>query len=178
MNLLSQTELLEKGPLCHPRNLHRIPILGSLSMVQLHIMASFPVSPRKEKQLFERMRALGVREQDIEEQFVRSSGAGGQKVNKASTCVVLHHRPSGVRVRCQKERSQALNRFLARRILLDKIEAKLKGAEMAAEQKAAKIRRQKRKRSRRAKQRMLAEKRRQSEKKSLRAPVRPANYDD
>ena len=140
-------------------------------------MASFPVSSKKEKQLFERMRTLGVRERDIEEQFVRSSGAGGQKVNKVSTCVLLHHRPSGVRVKCQKERSQALNRFLARRILLDKIEVKLKGANTAEEQKIAKIRRQKRKRSRRAKLRMLGDKHRQAEKKSLRAPVRPANYD-
>ncbi len=123
------------------------------------------------------MQALGVRERDIEEQFVRSSGAGGQKVNKVSTCVLLHHRPSGVRVKCQKERSQALNRFLARRILLDKIEVKLKGANTAEEQKIAKIRRQKRKRSRRAKLRMLGDKHRQAEKKSLRAPVRPANYD-
>ena len=123
------------------------------------------------------MRTLGVRERDIEEQFVRSSGAGGQKVNKVSTCVLLHHRPSGVRVKCQKERSQALNRFLARRILLDKIEVKLKGANTAEEQKIAKIRRQKRKRSRRAKLRMLGDKHRQAEKKSLRAPVRPANYD-
>ncbi len=123
------------------------------------------------------MRALGVRERDIEEQFVRSSGAGGQKVNKVSTCVLLHHRPSGVRVKCQKERSQALNRFLARRILLDKFEAKLKGIKTAKEQIVAKIRRQKRKRSRRAKLRMLGDKHRQAEKKSLRAPVRPANYD-
>ncbi len=123
------------------------------------------------------MRTLGVRERDIEEQFVRSSGAGGQKVNKVSTCVLLHHRPSGVRVKCQKERSQALNRFLARRILLDKIEVKLKGANTAEEQKAAKIRRQKKRRSRRAKLRMLGDKHRQAEKKSLRAPVRPANYD-
>ncbi len=123
------------------------------------------------------MRTLGVRERDIEEQFVRSSGAGGQKVNKVSTCVLLHHRPSGVRVKCQKERSQALNRFLARRILLDKIEAKLKGAKTAKEQIAAKIRRQKRRRSRCAKLRMLDTKHRQAEKKSLRAPVRPENYD-
>ncbi len=140
-------------------------------------MAFFAVSPEKEKKLFESMQALGVREKDIEEQFVRSSGAGGQKVNKASTCVMLHHRPTGVRVKCQMERSQALNRFLARRILLDKIAARLTGAKSAEGQKAAKIRRQKRKRSRRAKLRILAEKRHQAEKKSFRAPVRPEDYD-
>ena len=140
-------------------------------------MTPFPVSPNKEKQLSERMLALGVREQDIEEQFVRSSGAGGQNVNKVSSCVVLYHRPSGVRVKCQKERSQALNRFLARRILLDKIEAKLRGIQSAEEQKAAKIRRQKRRRSRRAKSRMLDEKHHQAEKKGLRAAVRPEHYD-
>jgi len=141
-------------------------------------MALNIVSPGKEKSLLERMQALGVREQDIEEQFVRSSGAGGQKVNKTSSCVVLHHRPTGIRVKCQQERSQALNRFLARRILLDKIETKLRGAESAEQQEIAKIRRQKRKRSRRAKQKLLADKRHQAEKKSSRAGVRPEHYED
>lgn len=140
-------------------------------------MAVFPVSSSKEKRLLERMQALGVRENDIDEQFIRSSGAGGQNVNKVSSCVVLHHRPTGLRVRCQKERSQALNRYLARRLLLDKVESMRRGAAAEQEQKIARIRRQKRKRSRRAKLRLLADKRRQGEKKSLRAAVRP-NPDD
>jgi protein subunit release factor B len=135
-------------------------------------MALFPVSAAKESQLIERMRALGVREQDIDEQFVRSSGAGGQNVNKVSSCVLLHHRPSGIRVRCQKERSQALNRYFARRLLLDKIEAASQGKAQDEAARIAKIRRQKHRRSRRAKQRLLADKHRRSEKKSLRAPVR------
>jgi len=140
-------------------------------------MASFPVSSDKERQLAERMLALGVREQDIDENFVRSSGAGGQNVNKVSSCMVLHHRPTGIRVKCQQERSQGLNRFLARRVLLDKIEAKMRGTVAAEEQRIEKIRRQKRKRSRRAKQRMLDDKQRQSEKKQRRAGVRPDRDD-
>ena len=141
-------------------------------------MALFPISSGKEKQLLERMQALGVREQDIDEQFVRSSGAGGQNVNKVSSCVVLHHRPTGTRVRCQKERSQALNRYLARRLLLDKIENAIQGQASDEAQRIAKIRRQKRKRSRRAKLRLLADKRHQGEKKSLRAPVRADRNSD
>lgn len=99
-------------------------------------MASFPVSSDKEKQLAERMQKLGVREQDIDERFVRSSGSGGQNVNKVSSCVMLLHRPTGIQVKCQQERSQGLNRFLARRLLLDKIEAKLIGAITAQQQKS------------------------------------------
>jgi protein subunit release factor B len=130
----------------------------------------FSASPEKERALLARMRALGVREDDLEEHFVRSGGRGGQNVNKVATCVVLRHVPSGILVKCQRERSQALNRFLARRTLLDKLEARERGAAAAVAQERARIRRQKRRRSRHAKEKVLAAKRAQSEKKAARRP--------
>jgi protein subunit release factor B len=130
----------------------------------------FAVSADKERALLARMHQLGVREADLEEQFVRARGRGGQNVNKVSTCVILRHAPSGIVVRCERERSQALNRFFARRDLLDRIEARERGAAAAAAAERTRIRRQKRRRSRRAKEKMLASKRAQSEKKALRRP--------
>src|SRR5438477_10527958 len=118
-------------------------------------VSTFPVSPEKEDQLARRMAALGVREADLEESFVRSGGHGGQNVNKTATCVMLLHRPTGLQVKCQATRQQGLNRFFARRLLLDKIEALQKGYISARRAEAEKIRRQKRRRNRRAKERML-----------------------
>lgn len=132
-------------------------------------MATFGVGSEKERALAERLERLGVREEDLVEKFVRSGGRGGQNVNKVATCVYLKHLPTGTEVKCQQERSQALNRFLARRVLADKIEAAVLGAASEEEQRIAKIRRQKRKRSKRAKEKTLAEKRRVSEKKRTRS---------
>ena len=134
-------------------------------------MSAFPVSPEKETQLMRRMAALGVRDTDIEESFVRSGGHGGQNVNKTSTCVMLLHRPTGLQVKCQATRQQGLNRFLARRLLLDKIEAMKTGFVAAQRAEIEKIRRQKRKRSRRARNKMLADKALHSEKKSARRAI-------
>ena len=135
-------------------------------------MARFGVSPEKEEALSSWMEALGIREEDLEENFIRGGGKGGQKINKSSTCVQLIHRPSGIEIRCQQERSQALNRFFARRLLCIRIDAQLRGKESAEKQAQEKIRRQKRRRSRRSKQKMVDNKTHRGGVKSLRQRVR------
>ena len=112
-------------------------------------MTSFAVSEEKNRWLREKMETLGIREKDIEEKFVRSSGKGGQKVNKTSTCVYLKHIPTGVEVKCMQERSQSLNRFLARRELLSRI-GRFSGQSSAEAKRIEKVRKQKSKRRRRA----------------------------
>ena len=92
------------------------------------------LSPEKEKALQEKMERLGIRESDIVERFVRSGGPGGQNVNKVATCVYLKHLPSGIEVKCQKERHQAMNRFFARRLLVQKIENMMLGKESEEQQ--------------------------------------------
>jgi len=136
-------------------------------------MGFFVVSAAKEKFLKDRMEALGIREEDLEESFIRSGGKGGQHVNKASTCVYLKHIPTKIEVKCQEERSQALNRYRARVLLLAKIDAMVRGKESAAQQRIEKLRRQKRKRSKRAKEKMLAYKHATTAKKVLRSRVLP-----
>ena len=133
------------------------------------------ISPEKDAALRERMERLGVREEEFRETFIRSSGPGGQKVNKTSSCVFLVHLPTGLSVKCQQERSQALNRFLARRTLLDRIERLQTGLVNAERMRTEKIRRQKRRRSRRAQEKTLEAKHIQSEKKALRTKIDPEN---
>ncbi len=115
-------------------------------------MSIFNVSPKKEKALLDRMRELNIIEDDLDEEFIRSSGPGGQKVNKTSSCVCLRHIPTDITVKYQRERSQALNRFFARRTLLDQIELKQKGYIKEDKKRTEKIRSQKRKRRKRAKE--------------------------
>ena len=131
------------------------------------------ISQEKDAALRDRMELLGVREEEFRETFIRSSGPGGQKVNKTSSCVFLVHLPTGLSVKCQQERSQALNRFLARRLLLDRIERLRTGLVSAERMRVEKIRRQKRRRSRRAKEKTLEAKHLQTEKKSLRTKIDP-----
>lgn len=131
-------------------------------------MDHFIVNPNKERALEEKLTRLGIRKQDVIEKFIRSSGRGGQNVNKTSTCVYLKHIPTGIEVKMAQERSQALNRFLAWRLLADKIEQKILGERSAKQKAIEKIRRQKRKRSKRSKEKMLREKKMVSGKKALR----------
>jgi peptide chain release factor len=132
------------------------------------VTVRYGVSSEKERAILEKMEHLGIHEEDIVERFIRSRGHGGQNVNKVSTCVYLKHLPTGIEVKCQQERSQALNRFFARRILVQKIEDQFLGRESAEQQRIAKIKRQKRKRSKRAQEKVLHLKHIQSEKKKTR----------
>lgn len=116
----------------------------------------------------EKARGLGVLPEHVEEAFIRGSGKGGQKINKTSSCVWLRHRPSGVEVRCQKYREQSKNRVAGYKLLIDKIEEKVKGVESKFARARFKVKRQKARRSRRAKEKILAEKHRRSEVKELR----------
>ena len=113
-------------------------------------MSKYGVTPDKEQELRKQMERLGVREADLEEQFVRSPGPGGQKVNKSSTCVVLRHLPSGTLVKVSQARSQALNRFLARRLLCERLQEAQSGGSSPRSVERARVRKQKQHRKRRS----------------------------
>lgn len=130
------------------------------------------ITNEKWEEIRARMHKLGVREEDLLEKFILGSGRGGQKINKTSSCVYLKHAPSGIEIKCQRERSREMNRFLARRELCAKLEAQLEGRRSLAEQQREKIRRQKRRRSRRSKEKMLKSKKETSAIKSLRKEIK------
>ncbi len=129
-------------------------------------MATPGIGKDKLLALAQMMAKAGIDEADLEEKFVRSSGPGGQKVNKTSSAVSLRHKPSGEEVKAQSHRSQAMNRYEARKRLALRLLDAIEGKQSAREQAIAKVQRQKRKRSKRAKAKVLADKRQQSDKKA------------
>jgi peptide chain release factor len=134
-------------------------------------MGDYKVSPEKEADLLRRMAQLNIKECDITEKFIKGSGPGGQKINKTSSCVYLQHGPSGIEVKCQRTRSQSLNRFLARRELCEHLAERLNREKTRKRREIERLRRQKRRRSRRQKEKMLQEKHKRSETKARRRPV-------
>ncbi|MBJ7424484.1 MAG: peptide chain release factor-like protein [Akkermansiaceae bacterium] len=127
-----------------------------------------PITSEKIAALELRMEALGITAADLLEKFVRGSGAGGQKINKTSSCVFLKHLPTGLCIKCQLDRSREMNRFLAKRELCDQLESIQEGKSIAKTQAIEKMRRTNRPRSRNSKNRTVADKRNLSQKKSLR----------
>jgi len=126
------------------------------------------IKKEKSEEIQRRMERLGITDDDIVEKFILGSGSGGQKVNKTSSCVYLKHIPTGTEVKCQRERSRELNRYIARRELCEKLEEKLLNEKSKKRQAAEKVRRQKRRRSRRSQAKMLEDKKLHGEKKGLR----------
>lgn len=126
------------------------------------------VSKEKQDELIQRMNTLGIREEDLVEKFILGSGSGGQKINKTSSCVYIKHIPTQIEVKCQRDRSRAMNRFLARRDLCEKLEESLLKEKSEKKQQIEKIRRQKQRKTRKQKQKMIADKRILSSKKMLR----------
>lgn len=128
----------------------------------------YGISEKKEKNLLSKMSELQISESDIIEKFIRSSGKGGQKTNKTSNCVYIKHIPSGIEIKCDTSRQRSINRFLARRRLVLKIERIKHNKLSEIQKKINKIRKQKKKRSKRAKNKILSDKRKLSQKKELR----------
>jgi protein subunit release factor B len=132
------------------------------------------ITKEKSEQLQKRMEGLSIKEDDLVEKFILGSGSGGQKINKTSSCVYLKHIPTGIEIKCQRERSRELNRYLARKELCDRIEEIFHKETSKKIQEREKIRRQKKRRSRKSKEKMLADKKTLSTKKKLRkTPTTP-----
>lgn len=114
-------------------------------------MLNFGISPIKTAALYQKMAELNLLENDISETFTHASGKGGQNVNKVATCVRLTHIPTGIEIKCQKSRTQILNRYFARCLLVDKIDILKNGENSQEEIRIQKIKKQKQKRSKRSK---------------------------
>jgi protein subunit release factor B len=128
------------------------------------------ISKEKQVELAARMERLAIRDGDLIEKFILGSGSGGQKINKTSSCVYLKHIPSGIEIKCQRDRSRELNRYIARKELCERIEETLFKEKSSKRMAIEKIRRQKRRRSKRAQEKVLEQKHRQGSKKELRRP--------
>jgi len=134
-------------------------------------MINFGISVSKQQQLQKQFDTFNIKETDIIEKFIHSSGHGGQNLNKVATCVYIKHIPTSIEIKCQKYRTQLLNRYAARKMLADAIETMTLGEKSRKIQAIEKIRRQKRKRSKRAKEKMLEQKKLNSDKKQNRKKV-------
>jgi len=132
-----------------------------------------PIKKQTWDALKKRMEELGIQEDELEERFILGSGSGGQKINKTYNTVYLKHLPSGIEVKCQRERSRELNRYYARRDLCDKLEEKAKGELSIKRQKIEKIRRQKQRRKRKTQKKLIEEKRIRTDIKEGRKKIRP-----
>ena len=131
-----------------------------------------------EAEIHRLMKKFNIRTQDIEEQFVRSSGPGGQNVNKVSTCVVMVHKPTNIKVKCQHSRQQSINRLEARHLLLKKIESKFEKEHRQKALQAIKLKKLNRKRSLKEKEDMLEVKRQRKAKKVSRLKLQPDQYEE
>ncbi|OVE76065.1 hypothetical protein BVX98_06585 [bacterium F11] len=128
------------------------------------------------KSIQARLKRLNIHPSDLQEKFVRARGSGGQNVNKVSTCVILTHIPSGFSVRCEEERSQSRNRYLARKRLADQWEAMMRAKVNKIRYDTEKHKRQHRKRSKKAKERILESKHRRAQIKKLRRSLARDDY--
>ena len=134
-------------------------------------MSETVISKEKREALERRMDELGIHEEDLIEKFIHGSGPGGQKINKTASAVYLKHIPTGIEIKCQRSRSRENNRFFARRELCDKMEEKILGEESARQKEIFKIKKQKARRSRKAKEKLLKNKHALSDKKAGRSKL-------